>query len=248
MGERLKGEVAVVTGAASGIGQAFSVALAAEGASLVLADLRPALETEQRIKQLGGDALTVMCDVTSEADTQALGSAALDRFGKIDILINNAGIYPSANIDEMDLAFWNRVIGVNLTGTFLATRAVVPSMKKTGKGKIINISSSTFFAGAPGLSAYVATKGAVIGMARALARELGEHGIQVNCIAPGLTSTPGVETEFTAEVRDGATMMQAIKRREVPEDMVGALLFLASSDSDFMTGQVMLVDGGFAFN
>jgi len=248
MGDRLKGEVAIVTGAAAGIGQAFSVAMAAQGASLVLADLVAADETKAQIEAAGGKAISIIADVADETAMISMAGVAIEAFGKIDILINNAGIYPLATIDDTDLDLWNRIISVNLTGTFLATRAVVPSMKSAGKGKIINISSGTFFMGTPGASAYVATKGAVIGMARSLARELGDHGIQVNCIAPGLTTTPGVNNGMADEMRDGIVAMQSVKRREVPEDMVGALLFLTSSDSDFMTGQVMLVDGGVANN
>jgi len=248
MGDRLKGEVAIVTGAAAGIGQAFSVAMAAQGASLVLADLVAADETKAQIEAAGGKAISIIADVADETAMISMAGVAIEAFGKIDILINNAGIYPLATIDDTGLDLWNRIISVNLTGTFLATRAVVPSMKSAGKGKIINISSGTFFMGTPGASAYVATKGAVIGMARSLARELGDHGIQVNCIAPGLTTTPGVNNGMADEMRDGIVAMQSVKRREVPEDMVGALLFLTSSDSDFMTGQVMLVDGGVANN
>lgn len=249
MGDRLKGEVAIVTGAASGIGQVFSVAMAAQGASLVLADRVPADETLRQIEVAGGKALSLVCDVTSEDEMNSLASSAVEAFGKIDILVNNAGIYPLTPIEETSLDLWHKIIGVNLTGTFLATRAVVPSMRSAGKGKIINISSGTFYMGTPGASAYVATKGAVIGLARSLASELGGDGIQVNCIAPGLTTTPGVVANGIAnEMRDAIVTMQAIKRREVPEDMVGALLFLSSSDSDFMTGQVLVVDGGAANN
>ena len=248
MANRLEGDVAIVTGAAAGIGQAFAVALAAAGARVVLADIQSAQETQALIEAAGGEALSVICDVTSETDITAMVDATLKQYGKIDILVNNAGIYPIADIEDTDMALWNRIIGINLTGTFLATRAVVPTMKVAGKGKIINISSGTFYMGSPGLAAYVATKGAVIGMARSLAAELGGFNIQVNCIAPGLTTTPGVNNGMGDEMRDGVVMMQAIKRREVPEDMTGALLFLCSSDSDFMTGQVMLVDGGAARN
>ena len=248
MSNRLSGEVAIVTGAAAGIGQAFSVALAAEGARVVLADIESAQQTQSLIENAGGEALSVICDVTSEADITAMADATLKRYGRIDILVNNAGIYPIANIEDTDINLWNRIVGINLTGTFLATRAVVPTMKVAGKGKIINMSSGTFYMGTPGLAPYVATKGAVIGMARSLAAELGEFNIQVNCIAPGLTTTPGVTGGMGDDMRDGVVMMQANKRRELPEDMTGALLFLASADSDFMTGQVMLVDGGAARN
>ena len=248
MSNRLSGEVAIVTGAAAGIGQAFSVALAAEGARVVLADIESAQETQTLIENGGGEALAVICDVTSEADITAMADATLKRYGRIDILVNNAGIYPIANIEDTDINLWNRIVGINLTGTFLATRAVVPTMKVAGKGKIINMSSGTFYMGTPGLAPYVATKAAVIGMARSLAAELGEFNIQVNCIAPGLTTTPGVTGGMGDDMRDGVVMMQANKRRELPEDMTGALLFLASADSDFMTGQVMLVDGGAARN
>ncbi len=248
MADRLKGEVAIVTGAAAGIGQAFSVAMAAEGASLVLADLVAAEETQRQIEAVGGRAVTVIADVSDETAMTDMASAAIDAFGKIDILVNNAGIYPLTTIEETSLELWNKIIGINLTGPFLATRAVVSGMKSAGKGKIINISSGTFYMGTPGASAYVTTKGGIIGFSRSLASELGDDGIQVNCIAPGLTTTPGVNDGIGNEMRDMVVAMQSIKRREVPEDMVGALIFLASSDSDFMTGQVMLVDGGAANN
>ncbi|HAC35508.1 MAG TPA: dehydrogenase [Gammaproteobacteria bacterium] len=248
MTQRLAGKVALVTGAAAGLGQAFSVAMAREGASLVLSDKVDPDATAVAIGELGGETLSVHCDVTRESDINAMVEAAMERFGRIDILLNNAGIYPLATLEETDNELWQRIIGINLTGTFMCSRAVVPHMKANGGGKIINISSGTFFMGSPGLSAYVATKGAVIGLTRSLGAELGEHNIQVNCIAPGLTTTPGVTGGMGDELRDGVVMLQAIKRREVPEDMTGTVVFLASADSDFMTGQVMLVDGGAAFN
>lgn len=244
MGERLRDRVIIVTGGRLGIGQAFAKGLAAQGAAVVVADLEPATETVAAIERAGGRATSLLCDVGDEGQVAGVVEAVLDAYGRIDGLVNNAGIYPLGTLEQTSLELWERVQRVNVTGSFLCARAVLPTMRAQGSGKIVNISSGTFWMGAPGLAAYVASKGAVVGLTRALSKEVGAAGIQVNAIAPGLTETPGVAGGIPDEMFDGTVTLQAIARRERPEDMVGAVVFLMSADSDFMTGQVMAVDGG----
>ncbi|MEC9341112.1 MAG: SDR family oxidoreductase [Pseudomonadota bacterium] len=244
MGERLRDRVIIVTGGRLGIGQAFAKGLAAQGAAVVVADLEPATETVAAIERAGGRATSLPCDVGDEGQVAGMVQAVLDAHGRIDGLVNNAGIYPLGTLEQTSLELWERVQRVNVTGSFLCARAVLPTMRAQGSGKIVNISSGTFWMGAPGLAAYVASKGAVVGLTRALSKEVGAAGIQVNAIAPGLTETPGVAGGIPDEMFDGTVTLQAIARRERPEDMVGAVVFLMSADSDFMTGQVMAVDGG----
>ena len=244
MGERLRDRVIIVTGGRLGIGQAFAKGLAAQGAAVVVADLEPATETVAAIERAGGRATSLLCDVGDEGQVAGVVEAVLDAYGRIDGLVNNAGIYPLGTLEQTSLELWERVQRVNVTGSFLCARAVLPTMRAQGSGKIVNISSGTFWMGAPGLAAYVASKGAVVGLTRALSKEVGAAGIQVNAIAPGLTETPGVAGGIPDEMFDETVTLQAIARRERPEDMVGAVVFLMSADSDFMTGQVMAVDGG----
>lgn len=244
MGERLKDRAIIVTGAGRGIGQAFAVGLAREGAAIVAADLGECDETLAQIASDGGRAISVPCDVGDEGQVANLAERAMGEYGRIDGLFNVAGIYPLGGVEQTSLELWERIMRVNVTGTFLCSRAVLPHMRAAGRGKIINISSGTFYMGAPGLAAYVASKGAVIGFTRSASREYGEAGIQVNAIAPGLTRTPGVMEGDLDDWLENVLQAQAIKRTEVAEDMVGTAVFLASSDSDFMTGQVLAVDGG----
>jgi NAD(P)-dependent dehydrogenase (short-subunit alcohol dehydrogenase family) len=251
MAGRLLGKVAIVTGAGQGLGRACSLGLAKEGARVVAVDknLISAEETQRRVQKAGGQAVAVLADVSDFAQTEIMAKAALDVFGRIDILVNNAGIYPHKPWYEITLDEWNRVLAVNLTGIFLCTKAVFPIMKGQGYGKIINISSSTFLDGSPEMLHYVTTKGGVIGFTRSLAREVGVHGIRVNAITPGLTQTEGMkgliaQGDFRSEIAEYVVTQRCLKRHQEPEDLVGTLVFLASPESDFITGQTINVDGG----
>lgn len=249
---RLDDRVIIVTGGANGIGRAYADGFVREGAKVVIADIdEPAARTAAReIEAGGGDALALNVDVADVASTEAMASAALDRFGRIDGLVNNAAIairvkHVNAPMEELPVEEWDRVIAVNLRGPFLCCRAVLPVMKKAKYGKIVNIASGTFFKGTPFISNYVASKGGVVGITRSLAREGGDFGITVNCIAPGLTNSDEAMPDAHWEVR---VPERAIKRVEVPEDLVGAAIFFMSADSDFMTGQTIIIDGGIAIN
>jgi len=249
---RLDDRVIIVTGGANGIGRAYADGFVREGAKVVIADIdEPAARTAAReIEAGGGDALALNVDVADVASTEAMASAALDRFGRIDGLVNNAAIairvkHVNAPMEELPVEEWDRVIAVNLRGPFLCCRAVLPIMKKAKYGKIVNIASGTFFKGTPFISNYVASKGGVVGITRSLAREGGDFGITVNCIAPGLTNSDEAMPDAHWEIR---VPERAIKRVEVPEDLVGAAIFFMSADSDFMTGQTIIIDGGIAIN
>jgi len=240
-----KSHTAVVTGAARGIGRFWAQRLAADGMNVVVADLRPCDETVAAVTAAGGQAVGVMCDVTDEASVEALRNEADDRFGGADVLVNNAIAYAQGSLLDLTLADWRRVLSVGVDGLFLTSRALVPSMKRRGWGRVINIASNTFDLMMPGLVPYVTAKGGVIGFTRALASELGSYGITVNCIAPGLTRTEqSWEALATTGLFDRMTTMQAIPRTEMPEDLVGTLSFLASDDAAFVTGQTIVVDGG----
>jgi NAD(P)-dependent dehydrogenase (short-subunit alcohol dehydrogenase family) len=245
---RLGGKVAIVTGGARHIGARYCRALAQQGAAVVIADILDGSALAQEIESAGGRARALTVDVASETATQRMAAEAVQSFGRIDILVNNAAIF--INIQrhpfyEISAEEWDRVSAVNIKGPFLCAKAVFPQMREQRSGKIINISSSTAFWGTPNFLHYVASKAALIGMTRALARELGDYGICVNAIAPGLVehegqNAPRALTELQLKER-------SIKRLQTPEDLLGSLIFLASSDSDFMTGQTMVVDGGSVF-
>lgn len=246
---RVEGRVAIVTGAAQGIGAVYARALAAEGARVVVADILDGRGVVGAIQSEGGDAVFVQTDVSDEASVQSLVAAAIGRYERIDILVANAAIYASLKLQpflEISSAEWDRVMAVNVRGTFLCAKAVVPEMRRNGWGRIVNISSATVFKGTPNLLHYVSSKGAVVALTRALAREVGTDGICVNTLAPGLVMSEGVaRNEELVDRLSGPVMAaRAIKREQVPEDLVGALLFLASDDSRFTTGQVLVVDGG----
>ena len=246
---RLKDRVAIVTGAARGLGRAFCIALAHEGASIVAADILPCTETLSNVRDAGGEILEVTTDVSSEPSTKAMAARALERFGRIDILINNAAILvkptPFDQISETD---WDRVMAVNIKGMWLCCKAVIPMMRQQGKGKIINLSSDSIWLGVPMLLHYVASKGAIFAFTRGLARELSGTDITVNTITPGYTLTEGThemtEPETVARIQAGILDQQIIKRSEVPADLTGTVVFLASDDSDFITGQTINVNGG----
>ena len=238
---RLDGKVAVVTGGAQGIGAAIADGFAAEGAVVVVADLNP---------PEGG----IRADVASEDDVGRMVDETLDRHGRLDILVNNAGLYASLAMrpfTEIPLDEWRQVMDVNVASMFLTCRAAVPAMRAQGTGgKIVNISSGTPFRGVPFLLHYVTSKGAIVALTRALARELGKDGIHVNCVAPGFTMSAGVEAhpEVVEKLRDVSVAARTIQRDQVPDDVVGAVVFLCTPAADFITGQTMVIDGGQYFH
>jgi NAD(P)-dependent dehydrogenase (short-subunit alcohol dehydrogenase family) len=245
----LDGKVAVVTGGAQGIGHAIAGGLARAGARIVIADLQRADEAAADFED--GIGLTV--DVSSEEDTQRLVDETVARCGRLDILVNNAGLYaslPMRPFDQIPLAEWRQVMDVNVASMFLACKAAVPAMREAGGGKIVNISSGTPFRGVPFLLHYVTSKGAIVALTRALAKELGRDGIHVNCVAPGFTMSDGVQAhpEVIDALRDVSVAARTIQRDQLPEDVVGAVVFLCSSEADFVTGQTMVIDGGQYFH
>jgi NAD(P)-dependent dehydrogenase (short-subunit alcohol dehydrogenase family) len=245
----LEGKVAIVTGAAQGIGRAIAEGLAAEGARIVVADLQGAEEAAQAFPE--GVGLTV--DVADEAATQRMAAGALERCGQIDILVNNAGLYASLAMrpfDQIPLDEWRRVMDVNVASMFLTCKAVVPHMRERGGGRIVNISSGTPFRGVPFLLHYVTSKGAIVALTRALAKELGGDEILVNCVAPGFTMSAGVleHQEVVEALRDVSVSARTLRRDQVPEDVVGAVVYFASPGSSFVTGQTIVIDGGQYFH
>lgn len=243
----LAGKTAIVTGAASGIGRATARALAAQGASVVVAGLQPdgLRETVGLLEAAGGSAVAVEVDTSDPDQVTAMAARAADAFGGTDVLVNNAAIYPSHPWHEADKAEWDRVFAVNVTGYFLCARAVHEQMLARGGGSIVNVSSVTFFEGTSLLLSYVSSKGAVIGFTRALAREVGPEGIRVNAVAPG--AFPTAATEFWEDqdaLWRGVLDSQSIKRQGQPDDVADVIAFFASDASRFVTGQTLLVDGG----
>jgi NAD(P)-dependent dehydrogenase (short-subunit alcohol dehydrogenase family) len=249
---RLAGRTAIVTGGAKGIGRHYSKALAGEGARVMIADIADgsdlAAELDSRHGQ--GTALSSVTDVSDEQAVKDLVAKTIDSFGKIDILVNNAAMYVALHeqpFTEIDVALWDRVMAVNVRGSFLMAKHVARHMMKQRYGKIINIGSGTTFRGIPKMAHYVTSKGAVVAMTRTLSRELGEHGICINTLAPGFTLSETVvadNPEHVSTSRAGAIQRRSLKRDMHPPDLLGALIFLASSDSDFYTGQILAVDGG----
>jgi NAD(P)-dependent dehydrogenase (short-subunit alcohol dehydrogenase family) len=244
---RLHDKVVIVTGGAKGIGRAYCLGMAAEGARVVVADVADPKSTVQEVEARGAQALGVACDVSREDDTVRLATETLARFGRVDILVNNAALYGPLKrrpFMEIPVEEWDRVMAINLRGLFLCSRAVFPAMKAQGAGAIINIASGTFFKGVPHYIHYTTSKGGVVGFTRSLARELGEFGIRVNAIAPGFTLSGENEKNMPDAGKAANVGMRMLKRAEVPEDLVGTAIFLASDDSRFITGQTIVVDGG----
>jgi NAD(P)-dependent dehydrogenase (short-subunit alcohol dehydrogenase family) len=245
----LEGRVAIVTGAAQGIGHAIATGLAAEGVRIVVADLQGAEQAAASFSD--GVGLTV--DVSSEEDVTRMVEETRARCGRIDILVNNAGLYASLAMrpfDQIPVDEWRQVMDVNVLSMFLCCRAVVPHMREQGGGKIVNISSGTPFRGVPFLLHYVTSKGAIVAFTRALAKELGTAGVLVNCVAPGFTMSDGVRAhpEVVEKLRDVSVAARTIQRDQVPEDVVGAVVYLCGPGSDFVTGQTIVIDGGQYFH
>jgi 3-oxoacyl-[acyl-carrier protein] reductase len=248
----LEGKVAIVTGGAKGLGRVFCEGYAREGAKVLAVtrkDMQGLEETVKSVRSLGSEAEYLQIDVTSKADTEKMAKFAMERFGRIDILVNNAAFYYGVErkaFYEISEQEWDMMMSVNVKGSWLPTVAVFPYMKAAGKGKIINLTSEVFFTGSQGFVHYVATKGAIVGLTRALAVELGPHNICINAVAPGFTDTEASRT--IADVTKYDTTKTPLRRLGVAEDIVGATIFLSSDAADFITGQTILVDGGKAMH
>jgi NAD(P)-dependent dehydrogenase (short-subunit alcohol dehydrogenase family) len=248
--QRFEGQTALVTGAARGLGLAAALRLADEGAQVALLD-RDEEALEAAVGGLANgraDALSHVVDVTDEGQVRAAVESVLSAAGRIDVLVNNAGIYPHFPFEELTFADWRRVLATNLDSVYLCSHAVYPGMRERGYGRIVNVSSATFFIGYPGLSAYVASKGGIIGFTRALASEAGPHGITVNAVTPGLIATEGVLGGEEAGLFDEIVPEQALGRRGKPEDIAECIAYLASPAAGFITGQTVNVDGGHRYH
>jgi NAD(P)-dependent dehydrogenase (short-subunit alcohol dehydrogenase family) len=238
---KLENRVAIVTGAAQGIGRAIAEKLHEEGAAVAAVDLNGegAGEVASRL-----DGLAIEADIASERDAERMASATLERYGKIDVLVNAAAIVPFIPWDEVDFAYWRKLLSVNLDGAYLVSRAVEKPMRDAGYGRIVQIASNAFYAGTPNMGPYLAAKGGVIGLTRALATELGKYGITANAVAPGITRTEGCLATPHKDAFDFVQALQAIPRHGLPEDIAPAVAFLASEESGWVTGQVLVADAG----
>ena len=242
----LAGRTVIVTGAATGIGQAFAIGAATQGANVVVADMNAADETVAAITAAGGQALAVRVDVADNASVQAMAAAALQRFGRIDGLVNNAAYFREVTLtpfEELDPAQWERIFAVNVKGVWQCCKAVMPAMRAQQWGAIVNIASVVAVAGQPGYLHYVATKGAVLAMTKGLAKECGPLGVRVNVIAPGFVITDATKNR-PLEWQQSFLKARAIAREQRPDDLVGTALYLLSDLSEFVSGQTIVVDGG----
>lgn len=249
----LAGKVAIVTGAGGDIGRAICVRYAQEGARVVAAELRQDLadRTASAVREVGGEVLALAVDISHGAGADVMARQAGERFGRIDVLVNCAAVFATirkAPFWEITEEEWDACMAVNLRGMWLCCKAVYPTMRDQRSGRIINISSGTQLWGAPDYLHYVTSKAGVVGMTRALAREMGDAGINVNAVAPGLTMTSGVLATTSREWIEQRANAGCLKRAEAPDDLVGTFVFLASDDSAFMTGQTIVVDGGRQFH
>lgn len=236
--------VAVLTGAAGGLGQAFALRLAATGYQLLLTDRASCEETVRLVTAAGGKAQALNCDLSDTSDVQKFAADAIQLMGRVDVLVNNAAFMPLVPLQELTATIWRQIMTVNIDAPFLLAQAFSVDMAKRGWGRIVNLASSTVWGPPPGMSAYASSKMGVIGLTRALASELGGLGITVNAISPGLTKHPGSAANLPVEAFEFVKQRQFIPRTEVPEDLTGALAFLVSEGAAFYTGQVMNVDGG----
>ena len=248
---RLKNKVAIVTGSARGMGWVFALRLAREGAKVTVCDVLDCAPVAKEIEAIGGEVLALKTDVTSEKDTAEMAQKTVDRFGRIDILVNNAAVIGAIEVkdfakpvDKIVSADWDRILAVNIKGVFLSSKAVIPYMKKQGGGKIVNMASNVAFTGLPDFIHYSTSKGGVLTMTRGLAWALGEFNINVNAVAPGLVMTEAMQAAFNAEYSKMVVGHQLFKRKIEPEDVAGAVLFLASDEAAMITGQTLCVNGG----
>jgi 3-oxoacyl-[acyl-carrier protein] reductase len=251
MSGRLEGRVAIVTGGGHGIGKAYAKRLASEGARVVIAEIdeSAAMAVAEELNAAGHEAFGMRTDVSDSASVEKMAAATVDRFGRIDVLVNNAAIFATVPMsrspfDQISIDEWDRMMTVNLKGTWLASCAVIPQMRKQGYGKIINISSGTALKGSPSRIHYVTSKAGILGFTKTLANEVGKDNICVNCVAPGSTLSEENADEGVIKMRTQAASSRALKRVQNPEDLTGAIVFFASADSDFITGQTLVVDGG----
>ncbi|RDV04294.1 SDR family NAD(P)-dependent oxidoreductase [Undibacter mobilis] len=251
MNQKHHDKVAIITGGAAGIGRAFALRLAAEGATVLIVDRAPGDDVVSEIKAAHGHAASYQCDVSNPADVKSLAANILSAFGRCDVLVNNAGIFPSCPFEDLTFEQWREMIAVNLDSVFLMSKQFVPGMRLRKWGRVINLTSNSYAQVAPGLTHYIASKAGVIGFTRALASEVGADGVTVNAIAPGFTRTPGTlarKPNFSGltseQLFEVQASRQAIPRPSKPDDLAGALSFLASDDAAFFTAQTLYVDGG----
>lgn len=248
---QLKDKVVIVTGGARGMGQAIAVRFAREGARVTICDIQDCQQTANKVEALGAEALAFNSDVTSETDTADMARKTVERFGRIDVLVNNAAIFGGLEIknfikpfDQISVEEWDKLMAVNLKGIFLCCKAVVPYMKQQGQGKIVNLASTVAYTGIPVFLHYTTSKGGVVSMTRALANSLGQFNINVNAVAPGLTITEASKSITTPEAFQNVLDSQSIKRPTQPQHIAAAVAFLSSEDADQITGQILAVNGG----
>jgi 3-oxoacyl-[acyl-carrier protein] reductase len=248
---QLKDKVVIVTGSARGMGKEIALRFAKEGSKIVVCDILDCKETADALKALGAEVLALKTDVTSETATVELAKKTAERFGRIDVLVNNAAVFGGIEnknfakpFDQISVQEWDSLMAVNLKGIFLCCKAVLPYMKKQGGGKIVNIASSVAYTGTPIFLHYTTSKGGVISMTRGLANGLGQFNINVNAIAPGLTMTEASTSFTTAEALQSVMAKQALKRHTQPQHIAAAVAFLSSEDADQITGQILGVNGG----
>ncbi len=245
----LDGKVVIITGGARGIGRAYALGVSSQGAGVVVADLLDGSPVAEEVAGSGGEAIAVTTDVSDEASTAAMAAAAMDRFGRVDVLINNAAMFSETTrgpFTDLTVEEWDRTFEVNVRGVWLCIKAVHPHMAAQGSGKIINIASNTCYKGTIGFPHYVASKSALLGLTRCLANELGPDGITVNTVSPDLIPNPDIRpTDATSD--PFVVAGRALRRTQEAEDMVGTIIYLSSPASDFVTGQSLLVNGGAFF-